>query len=58
MAKGKDPLEQLLDQIDYSNLSQEILMGPNGLIEQLTKRILEKAMNAKMNERLGVYLNL
>jgi putative transposase len=51
--KEKDPLEQLLDQIDYSNLTQEDLMGPNGLVKQLTKRMLEKAMNAEMDDHLG-----
>jgi putative transposase len=56
MAKRKkenDPLEQLLDQIDYSNLTQEDLMGPNGLVKQLTKRMLEKAMNTEMDDHLG-----
>jgi len=53
MAKAKDQLEKLLDEIDFHNLSPEDITGPKGLIKQLTKRMLEKAMNAEMNDHLG-----
>ena len=53
MAKSKDPLEKLLDEIDFKNLTAEEITGPNGLLKQLSKRMLEKAMSAEMDGHLG-----
>lgn len=53
MAKEKDQIEKLLDQIDFKNLKTEEITGQNGLLKQLTKRLIEKAMNAEMTEYLG-----
>jgi len=53
MAKEKDQIEKLLDEIDFKKLSPEDITGPNGLLKQLTKRMLEKAMNAEIEDHLG-----
>lgn len=44
---------ELLDELlkDYKN--PEDLMGKNGLLKQLTKRLLERAMNAELDHHLG-----
>ncbi len=53
MAKTYDLIENMLENIDFSNLSPEQITGKDGLIKQLTKRIVESAMNAEMNDHLG-----
>jgi len=53
MAKSKDPFDKILDEIDFNNLSAEEITGPNGLLKQLSKRMIEKAMEAEMNNHLG-----
>ena len=53
MAKNEDAIEKLLDGIDFKNLSTEEISGPNGLLKMLTKRMVERAMNAEMTEHLG-----
>lgn len=53
MADSKDLIEKLLDEVDFKNLSPDQITGKNGLIKQLTKRIVEKAMNAEMDQHLG-----
>lgn len=58
MAKPKDDLiEQLLKDVDFSKLTPEQITGESGLLKQLTKRIVEKAMNAEMNNHLGYESN-
>lgn len=46
-------VEELLKDIDFKNLTPDQITGKDGLIKQLTKRIVEKAMNAEMDEHLG-----
>ena len=53
MANTDDLIEKLLETVDFKNLSPEQITGKDGLIKQLTKRIVETAMNAEMNEHLG-----
>ena len=53
MADSKDLIEKLLEEVDFKNLSPDQITGKNGLIKQLTKRIVEKAMNAEMEQHLG-----
>ena len=53
MAKSNDLIEKLLDSVDFKNLSPEDITGKNGLLKQLTKRMVEKAMNAEMDAHLG-----
>lgn len=58
MAKTKDDLiEQLLKDVDFSKLTPEQITGETGLLKQLTKRIVEKAMNTEMKEHLGYEVN-
>jgi transposase-like protein len=58
MAIEKDELiEKLLEDIDFSKLSPEQITGESGLLKQLTKRIVEKAMNAEMKDHLGYEKN-
>ena len=42
--------EQLLAEAKASNVE---LVGPGGLLNQLTKRVLETALEAEMTEHLG-----
>jgi putative transposase len=60
MAKEKEQkterqllVEQLLDQIDFHGLSQEDIFGQDGIIKDLTKRVVERALNAEMDHHLG-----
>ena len=54
MAMTKEELiEQLLQDVDFSKLTPEQITGESGLLKLLTKRIVEKAMNAEMKEHLG-----
>ena len=58
MAKEKDDLiERLLEDVDFSKLTPEQITGESGLLKQLTKRIVEKAMNAEMKDHLGYEKN-
>jgi transposase-like protein len=51
--KEKDVLDQLLDTIDFRGLTQDEVVGQNGLIKQLTGKILQRALEAEMTEHLG-----
>jgi len=45
--------EQLLDVLMKDYKKPEDLIGENGLLKQLTKRLLERAMQAELTEHLG-----
>ena len=49
MAIDKKLIDQLL--IDYKR--PEDIIGENGLLKQLTKAVLERALEAEMTEHLG-----
>ena len=51
--KEKDILDQILDHIDFRGLTQDEVVGQNGLIKQLTGKILQRALDAEMTEHLG-----
>ncbi len=55
--KEKDMIDQLLDQIDFRGLTQDEVVGQNGLIKQLSGRILQRALEAEMTEHLGYEKN-
>ena len=58
MATLKDDLiEQLLKDVDFSKLTPEQITGESGLLKQLTKRIVEKAMNVEVKDLLGYEIN-
>jgi putative transposase len=49
--------EDLLDQLIKDYKKPEDLIGENGLLKQLTKRLLERAMQAEMTDHLGYVKN-
>jgi len=51
--KEKDIIDQMLDTIDFKGLTQDEVVGQDGLIKQLTGRILQRALEAEMTEHLG-----
>jgi transposase-like protein len=55
--KEKDIIDQLLDNIDFRGLTQDEVVGQDGLIKQLTGRILQRALEAEMTEHLGYKKN-
>ena len=55
--KEKDILDQILDNIDFKGLTQDEVVGQDGLIKQLTGKILQRALDAEMTEHLGYEKN-
>ena len=55
--KEKDIIDQLLDNIDFRGLTQDEVVGQDGLIKQLTGKILQRALEAEMTEHLGYVKN-
>jgi len=55
--KEKDILDQILDTINFKGLTQDEVVGQDGLIKQLTGRILQRALEAEMTEHLGYEKN-
>jgi len=55
--KEKDILDQILDTIDFKGLTQDEVVGQDGIIKQLTGRILQRALEAEMTEHLGYEKN-
>jgi len=55
--KEKDILDQILDTIDFRGLTQDEVAGKDGLIKQLTGKILQRALDAEMTEHLGYEKN-
>jgi putative transposase len=53
MAQSDEIIEKILNEVDFKHVSPEEITGKNGLLKQLTKRMLEKAMNAELDEHLG-----
>ena len=55
--KEKDILDQILDTIDFKGLTQDEVVGQDGLIKQLTGKILQRALEVEMTEHLGYEKN-
>ena len=55
--KEKDILDQILDTINFKGLTQDEVAGKDGLIKQLTGKILQRALEAEMTEHLGYEKN-
>jgi transposase-like protein len=51
--KEKDLIDQMLDQVDLKGLSRDEVLGQDGLLKQLTGKLLSKIMEAEMDEHLG-----
>ena len=52
MAQERSGLEAAQDELLKGKKREEIV-GPNGLLKQLTKALLERAMNAELTHHLG-----
>jgi putative transposase len=50
--ENKTKLETALDELLTGKTTEEIV-GPNGLLKQLTKALVERAMNAELSHHLG-----
>ncbi|AEF80082.1 IS256 family transposase [Leadbettera azotonutricia] len=55
--KEKDLIDQILDQIDLKGMTQEEILGQEGLLKHLTGKLLSRVMNAEMDEHLGYEKN-
>jgi len=55
--KEKDIIDQLLDNVDFHGLTQDEVVGQDGLIKMLTGKILQRALEAEMTEHLGYEKN-
>jgi len=55
--KEPDILDQILDTINFKGLTQDEVVGQDGLIKQLTGKILQRALEAEMTEHLGYEKN-
>ena len=51
--REKDAIDNIVDQLDLNGLTQNKLFGENGLVKALTSRILNKALEAEMDNHLG-----
>ena len=51
--KEKDQIDQLIDQLDLSGITQDEMFGEGGLLQTLTTRLLNKALEAEMDHHLG-----
>jgi transposase-like protein len=51
--KEKDQWDLVLDQIDFKGLTQEEVLGQDGLVKQLTGRLLQRVLEAEMDGHLG-----
>ena len=55
--KEKDEIDRMLDGIDFHGLTAEEVTGQDGLMKRLSSRILEKMLQAEMDEHLGYAKN-
>lgn len=51
--REKDALDNIIDQLDLNGVTQDELFGEDGLIKALTSRILDKALQAEMENHPG-----
>ena len=52
--KEKDLIDQMLDQVDLKGLSREEVLGQDGLLKQLTGKLLSKILEAEMDGHRGM----
>ena len=55
--REKDALDTIIDQLDLDGVTQDELFGEGGLVKALTSRILNKALEAEMDNHLGYQKN-
>lgn len=51
--REKDAIDNIVDQLDFDGVTQDELFGEGGLVKALTARILNKALEAEMDNHLG-----
>ena len=51
--REKDALDNIIDQLDLDGVTQDELFGEGGMVKALTSRILNKALEAEMDNHLG-----
>ena len=49
-AREKDDIDKMLDGIDFHGMTADEVTGQDGLLKQLSSRILEKMLQAEMDE--------
>ena len=52
----KEIPDELIDQLLAGREGPEAITGPDGLLKQLTKRVVERAMSAELTDHLGYEL--
>lgn len=55
--KEKDAVDRMLDQVDFHGMAKDEIMGKDGLLKQLTSRLLTRALEAEMDSHLGYTKN-
>jgi transposase-like protein len=55
--KEKDLIDRMLDQVNLKGLTQEEVLGQDGLLKQLTGKLLSKILEAEMDAHLGYEKN-
>jgi transposase-like protein len=55
--REKDELDHLLDNIDFKGLTPHEVVGQDGLIKQLTGKILQRMLDAELTHHLGYEKN-
>jgi transposase-like protein len=53
VAKEKSLIDRMLDQVNLKGLTQEEVLGQDGLLKQLTGKLLSKILEAEMADHLG-----
>lgn len=54
MAKAKSRKEELIDELlNEHGLDPQTILGKDGLLEQLTKSIVERALQGELTHHLG-----
>jgi len=51
--REKDSIDLILDTIDFKGLTQEEVVGQEGLIKQLTGKIIQRMLDAELTHHLG-----
>src|SRR5207245_6826248 len=52
----KEIPDELIDQLLAGREGPEAITGPDGLLKQLTRRVVERAMSAELTDHLGYEL--
>src|SRR5574344_311530 len=56
-AREKNDIDRMLDGIDFHGMTADDITRQDGLLKQLSSRMLEKMLQAEMDEHLGYVMN-